>query len=170
MLIRLATAADHSAIWTLLEPVFAAGQTYAVPQDISRDAALNIWCTKPAATFVAEENGTLLGTFYIKTNAEGGGAHVCNCGYITAQDAQGRGVARKMCERSQVEAAALGYKAMQFNLVLSTNTAAVALWHKLGFKTVGVLPRAFDHPQLGYVHAHVMYKELAGLAAEPSSR
>ncbi len=160
MIIRPATASDHAAIWTLLEPVFSAGQTYAVPRDTSQGAAIDLWCTKPAATFVAEEGGELLGTFYIKTNAQGGGAHVCNCGFITAQAAQGRGIARAMCERSQVEAAELGYKAMQFNLVLASNTAAVALWHKLGFETVGLLPRAFDHPQLGFVHAHVMYKEL----------
>ena len=169
MLIRRATSADTQAIWALLEPVFAAGQTYAVPRDITRDAALDLWCNIPAATFVAEYDGEVLGTFYIKTNAQGGGAHVCNCGYVTADHAQGRGIARQMCERSQVEAAALGYKAMQFNLVLSSNIGAVALWHKLGFETIGVLPRAFDHPQLGYVHAHVMYKELGGAAADPSS-
>ena len=160
MLIRAATPDDHAAIWGMLEPVFAAGQTYAVPRDISCEDALKMWCDLPAACFVAEEDGALCGTFYIKTNAPGGGAHVCNCGYVTAQDAQGRGVARAMCDRSQVEAQALGYKAMQFNLVLASNTGAVALWHKLGFETIGVLPRAFDHPQLGFVHAHVMYKEL----------
>jgi len=169
MLIRRATSADENAIWALLEPVFAAGQTYAVPRDITRDAALDLWCTAPAATFVAEQDGAVLGTFYIKTNAQGGGAHVCNCGYVTDAQAQGRGIARAMCIQSQVEAAALGYKAMQFNLVLSSNTGAVALWHKLGFETIGVLPRAFDHPQLGYVHAHVMYKELGDAVTGTSS-
>lgn len=87
MRIRPATTADHPEIWALLEPVFAAGQTYAVPTDITREDALDLWCVRPKATYVAEDNGTLLGTFYIKTNAQGGGAHVCNCGYVTAEAA-----------------------------------------------------------------------------------
>lgn len=160
MHIRPATPADHDAIWSILQPVFAAGQTYAVPRDISRDNALTMWCAMPAATYVLEEAGKIAGTYYIKTNAPGGGAHVCNCGYVTSDKAQGRGVARAMCEHAQTQALALGYAAMQFNLVLASNVGAVALWHKLGFETVGLLPRAFDHPQQGLVDAHVMYKWL----------
>lgn len=160
MNIRAATTADHDAIWSVLRPVFAAGQTYAVRRDISRDAAVKLWCDVAKATYVVEDQGDILGTYYIKTNALGGGSHVCNCGYITAAAAQGRGVARAMCEHSQTEAKRLGYTAMQFNLVLASNTGAVALWHKLGFETIGMLPRAFDHPDHGLVDAHVMYKWL----------
>ncbi len=119
-----------------------------------------MWCDAPAATYVAEEGGKILGTYYIKTNNAGGGAHVCNCGYITAHAAQGRGIARTMCLHSQSEARALGYKAMQYNLVLSSNVGAVALWKKLGFAEIGRLPKAFDHPEQGLVDALVMYKWL----------
>ncbi|MDA8747721.1 GNAT family N-acetyltransferase [Litoreibacter sp.] len=158
---RLASKGDHAAIWAILEPVFRAGTTYAVARDISKEDALAMWCEAPAATYVVEENGVLLGTYYIKTNAQGGGSHVCNCGYITAIQARGKGVARLMCEHSQSEARGLGYSAMQFNLVLASNLYAVKLWHALDYKTVGVLPKVFDHPKHGLVDALVMYKALA---------
>ena len=160
MEIRLAQSTDHDAIWDMLAPVFGAGETYAVPRDVSREAALNMWCTLPAATYVAELEGEVRGTFYIKTNAAGGGKHVCNCGYITHPSARGRGLARAMCEFSQSEARKLGYRAMQFNMVLANNVGAVALWHRLGFETIGMLPKVFDHPKDGLVDAHVMYKWL----------
>ncbi|MEM6593862.1 MAG: GNAT family N-acetyltransferase [Pseudomonadota bacterium] len=160
MTIRPAKSADHKALWDMLRPVFRAGETYAVKRDISRGAALELWCAAPRATYVMEEQGKLLGTYYIKTNAQGGGAHVCNCGYITAPEARGKGVARAMCERSQQQAVTLGYKAMQFNMVLASNSGALALWQRLGFETVGHLPRVFDHPRDGLVDGHVMYKWL----------
>ena len=158
--IRPATDADHAAIWAMLEPVFRDGTTYAVDRDITREAALKMWCEAPAATFVAEDDGNLLGTYYLKTNAAGGGAHVCNCGYVTAPAARGRGVAEAMCLHSQNAAPDLGYRAMQFNLVLESNAGAVRLWERLGYETVGHLPRVFDHPDLGLVDARVMYKWL----------
>jgi ribosomal protein S18 acetylase RimI-like enzyme len=157
--IRPATAQDWPAIWALLEPVFRAGETYAVDRDIPEDAARAIWLDTPAATFVYDDDG-ILGTFYIKKNHAGGGAHICNCGYITAEAAQGRGIARAMCEHSQNAARALGFTAMQFNFVLASNVGAIALWHKLGFSTVGTLPAAFNHPAHGLVDAHIMWKAL----------
>ena len=160
MLIRLADADDADAIWDLLEPVFRAGETYAVPRDITRDDAISMWCAAPAATYVVVLNDKIVGTYYIKTNQQGGGAHVCNCGYIVSAAAQGQGVARQMCIQSQDAARALGYTAMQFNLVLASNVGAAALWQKLGFVTVGTIPAAFDHPKLGMVDAFVMYKTL----------
>lgn len=160
MIIRLATSADWPAIWTILEPVFRAGDTYAVDRTISQDAARALWMDAPAATFVAEGGG-IIGTYYIKTNHHGGASHICNCGYVTAAHAQGRGVARAMCEHSQGAARTLGYRAMQFNLVLASNVGAVALWQKLGFAIVGTLPAAFDHPTQGSVDAHVMWKTLS---------
>ena len=160
MNIRPATAADWPTIWTLLKPVFAAGETYAVDRTISADRAHAMWMEVPAATFVVETDGAITGTYYIKTNAAGGGAHVCNCGYVVAEAAQGQGIARAMCEHSQFAALDLGYKAMQFNMVLASNVGAVALWHKLGFETVGTLPHAFDHPTAGMTDGYVMFKTL----------
>jgi L-amino acid N-acyltransferase YncA len=161
MIIRVATAADWPTIWTILKPVFAAGETYAVDRKISADKAHAMWMDAPKATFVSEADGQITGTYYIKTNAQGGGAHVCNCGYVVADHAQGQGIARAMCEHSQTQARDLDYTAMQFNMVLATNTGAVALWQKLGFETVGTLPGAFDHPTAGLTDGYVMFKKLA---------
>lgn len=160
MQIRVATEADADAIWTMLSPVFRAGTTYAIDPQITRAEALSYWMDQPAACYVAERGGAILGTFYIKTNQQGGGAHVCNCGYIVNAEAQGQGVAGQMCEASQTQARALGYRAMQYNLVLASNAGAVRLWTRMGFDTVGTIPAAFDHPQLGFVDAHVMHKTL----------
>lgn len=160
--IRPATAADWPAIWSMLEPVFRAGETYAVDRDISEQAARAMWIDAPAATYVWEDadKGTILGTYYIKKNHQGGASHVCNCGYVTAAAAQGRGIARQMCEHSQPAARALGFTAMQFNLVLASNAGAVRLWQRLGYRIVGTLPQVFIHPSLGPVDAHVMWKTL----------
>ena len=160
MIIRRAEAADFDAIWPLLRDVFRAGTTYAVDPQISKDAARDYWMTMARATYVAEGTDGIIGTYYIRTNQPGGGAHICNCGYIVAPQARGQGLARQMCEHSQDEARALGYRAMQFNFVLASNTGALRLWHKLGFATIGTIPDAFDHPTAGMVDAHVMYKRL----------
>ena len=160
MRIRLATETDADAIWALLQPVFCAGDTYAVDRAISREDALAYWIEQPAATYVVEDAGAIIGTFYIKTNQQGGGAHVCNCGYIVSAAARGQGLAAKMCEASKMQALALGYRAMQFNFVLASNAGALRLWDRLGFVIVGTLPRAFDHPTLGLIDAHVMFKWL----------
>jgi ribosomal protein S18 acetylase RimI-like enzyme len=157
--IRPATYADWPAIWGMLRPVFRAGETYAVDRDITESAARALWLDAPAATYIALDDA-VLGTYFIKTNHHGGARHVCNCGYVTAADAQGRGVARAMCEHSQSEARLLGYAALQFNLVLASNAGAIRLWQKLGFDIVGTLPAAFDHPSLGLVDAHIMWKAL----------
>ena len=114
----------------------------------------------PHKTFVLEEKGALLGTYCIKTNQPGLGSHVCNCGYMVSSKARGKGIATALCEHSQQEAVRLGYRAMQFNLVVKTNEASVYLWQKLGFSVVGTLPGAFLHSKHGYVDAYVMYKVL----------
>jgi len=158
-MIRKADAADFDRIWPILRDVFRAGDTYAVDPDISKDDALAYW-TGGAGCYVAEDATGIVGTYYIKTNYQGGAAHICNCGYVTAHRAQGRGVARALCEHSQDVARDLGYRAMQFNLVLASNVRAVALWERLGFAVAGTLPDAFDHPNLGMVDAHVMWKAL----------
>lgn len=158
--IRPATTQDWPQIWPLLREVFRAGETYAVDRDISEDDARSYWMTSARATYVAVDGADVLGTYYIRTNQPGGGAHICNCGYIVGPAARGRGVARRMCEASQDQARALGYRAMQFNFVLASNVGAIALWHRLGFVTLGTIPDAFAHPKLGYVAAHVMHKPL----------
>ena len=159
--IREATEIDFDRIWPLLHEIVSAGDTYAIDRNTRREEALNLWLRKPHKTFVAEDRGDILGTYYIKPNHPGPGSHVCNCGYMVASRARGRGIATAMCEHSQQIARALGYKAMQFNLVVSTNTVAVDLWKRLGFEIVGRLPKAFAHPVRGYVDAFVMYKWLA---------
>lgn len=160
MIIRRAKASDFDAVWPLLRDVFRAGDTYAVDPGISKEEAQMYWMTQPKATYVAEQNGDIRGTYYIKTNQPGGGAHICNCGYIVAANAQGQGLAAQMCEASQTQAAALGYTAMQFNFVLASNTGALRIWKRLGFDIIGTIPDAFAHPTQGLVAAHIMYKRL----------
>ena len=160
MNIREAAEKDFDEIWPIFHEIVSAGETYAYHKDTTKEQALDIWLNKPEKTFVAEENNSILGTYYIKTNQEGPGSHVCNCGYMVSSKARGRGLATSMCEHSQEVAKALGYKAMQFNFVASSNEGAVRLWKKLGFETVGKLPKAFNHPSKGYVDALVMYKWL----------
>jgi ribosomal protein S18 acetylase RimI-like enzyme len=152
---------DWPQVWPLLQATFRAGETYAFAPESTEAESRRVWIEAPAATFVAcGAAGNILGTYFIKANQPGLGAHVCNCGYVVAEAAQGRGVAAQMCEHSQQRAMALGFRAMQFNLVVATNTRAVRLWERLGFSTVGRLPGAFHHRRLGYVDALVMFKQL----------
>lgn len=159
-LVRPARPQDADAIWAILSPVIAAGETYALPRDMSREQALAYWLGDDRRTYVAEVDGAVAGTYYLRANQAGGGDHVCNCGYMTAPSAQGRGVARAMCAHSLELARTLGFRAMQFNLVVSTNTRAVALWQAMGFEIVGRLPGAFRHPREGAVDALVMFRTL----------
>jgi len=160
MLIRPAADADRDAIWAMLEPVIRAGETYALARDLGREDALAYWTGAGREPFVAERDGKILGTYYLRANQAGGGAHVANCGYVTAAAAQGQGVARLMCEHSLVYAKHRGFRAMQFNLVIATNIRAVKLWQSLGFDTLARIPGAFNHPQLGYVDALMMFRNL----------
>jgi len=160
MSIREATQEDFEQIWPIFQEIAAAGETYAYPRDITKDQALAVWLEAPRRTYVFEECGQILATYYLKTNQSGPGGHVCNCGYMVSATARERGLATAMCEHSQAVARELGYKAMQFNFVASSNEGAVRLWNRLGFATVGRLPKAFQHPSRGYVDALVMYKWL----------
>ena len=160
MLIRTARPDDAAAIWSIIGPVIRAGETYTLDPDMSETDALAYWLGPDKETFVTEDQGSIVGTYYIRANQAGGGRHVCNCGYMTATRATGRGVARKMCEHSLDLAKQRGFKAMQFNFVVSANERAVRLWESFGFEIVGRLPNAFAHPRLGYVDALVMFKTL----------
>ena len=158
--IRPAIDSDWPAILAIVKPVLAAGETYAVDQDLSDDEIKTFWMMPAHEVFVAETDGTVVGTYYLMANRRGGGSHVANCGYMTSAEAQGRGVASAMCRHSLERARARGFRAMQFNHVVSTNQGAVRLWQKLGFAIVGTLPGAFRHPEHGYVDAYVMYQTL----------
>src|SRR5713101_9128504 len=136
------------------------GETYTLPRDMSKQHALQYWFAADKETFVWKEDGAVLGTYFLKANQLGGGAHVANCGYVTSPAAQGRGIARQMCLHSLERARERGFRAMQFNFVVSTNERAVRLWQSFDFEIVGRLPKAFLHPSVGYVDAYIMYREL----------
>jgi len=144
----------------MLEPVFRAGDTYAVDPGISRDAAQAYWMAPGKQTFAACAGDAVLGTYYLTANFAGNADHICNCGYVTAPAARGRGVARAMLAHSLGAARASGFTAMQYNCVVSTNTRAVDLWQAHGFQIAGTLPKAFRHPRQGPVDAYVMFRSL----------
>jgi ribosomal protein S18 acetylase RimI-like enzyme len=160
MLIREAIANDADPIWAILEPIIRAGETYPLPREMNREDALAYWFSPGHEVFLVEDNGAIVGTYFLKANQNGGGAHVANCGYMTAPHATGRGVARAMCAHSLEHARRRRFRAMQFNFVVSSNERAVRLWQKFAFEIVGRLPMAFKHPALGFVDAYVMYRQL----------
>ncbi|RMQ44330.1 GCN5-related N-acetyltransferase [Pseudomonas cichorii] len=162
--IRPMTNDDFETFWPTFAAIVSAQETYAYDPGLTREQARDLWMGLPLHTLVAEQDGQLLGSYYLKANAAGPGKHVSNCGYMVAEAARGRGVARLMCEHSQQLARESGFLAMQFNSVVSTNETAVALWTRLGFETVGRLPRAYRHGKLGLVDCLVMFK---WLLAEP---
>ena len=167
LLIRPARAEDWPAIWNIVEPTIRAGETYALDTEMSEEAGRAYWLGSDKETFVAESEKTVLGTYYLRTNQPGGGAHVCNCGYMTHPYATGRGIARQMCLHSLEYAQTRGYRAMQFNFVVSTNERAVRLWQSLSFHIVGRLPLAFRHPKYGDVDALVMFRQLSATDLTP---
>jgi GNAT superfamily N-acetyltransferase len=153
MMIRPATENDHDAIWSMLEPTFRAGDTYAIDSEISREDALDYW-------YAAHPYITAGGTYYIRPNQQGGGDHVCNAGFVTSANATGKGVARAMLAHALSEAKALGFEAMQFNFVLANNTRALDIWQRAGFVKIGQIPLAFRHPRDGKVAALILHKFL----------
>jgi ribosomal protein S18 acetylase RimI-like enzyme len=160
MLVRPATNGDANAIWAIMEPILRAGETYTLPREMDKASALAYWLSPGREVFVAEENAEIVGTYFLQANQKGGGAHIANCGYMTAVSATGRGVARAMCAHSLDRARERGFRAMQYNFVISTNERAVRLWQSFGFEIVGRLPGAFHHPRQGYVDAYIMYRNL----------
>lgn len=144
----------------MLQPVIRAGDAYALPLDLDREQALAYWLNPAHEVFVAEKDGCIVGAYFLRPNQLGGGAHVANCGYLTSIAERGRGVARAMCAHSLERARERGFRAMQFNFVVSSNDRAVRLWQSFGFEIVGRFPEAFLHPQLGYVDALVMFRRL----------
>ena len=160
MIIRAATTNDHDGIWEVFEQVIRAGDTYAFNPDTPKEDLPKLWFAPGMKVYVAEENGKILGTYFIKPNQPGLGAHIANCGYMVHPEARGRGLGKQLFDHSWQVAKESGYKGMQFNFVVSTNQAAVQLWQKLSFKIIGVIPKGFNHRQLGYVDAYIMFREI----------
>ena len=159
-MIRPAQDTDWPGIWPVLREAFATGDSYPFPPDIAEKDARLAWMEVPRATYVADDGGKILGTYYLKPNQPGLGSHICNAGYIVARAARQRGLGRALCAHSMDEARRLGFRAMQFNLVVATNEGAVRLWKDMGFTVIGTVPGAFNHRDLGYVDALIMIQEL----------
>ncbi|HYJ06326.1 MAG TPA: GNAT family N-acetyltransferase [Chthoniobacterales bacterium] len=160
LIIRAASAGDHDAIWKIFQATIATGDTFVFDASMSRESALAYWCAADAATFVAEHDGNVIGSYLLRPNQPGLGNHVANAGYMVDLSARGLGVGRAMAEHSLEEARRGGYRAMQFNFVVSTNESAVHLWRQLGFHIAGTLPGVFRHAQKGFVDAYVMFRAL----------
>jgi len=182
--IRSATTKDHDAIWKIFHEIISAGDTYSLDPRMSREEALAYWFRADTQTYVAElhrqsvgeavgfprtatpsptggmKDQVIVGTYILRPNQSGGGSHVANAAFMVASDAQGCGVGRAMAEHCLNEARRIGFRAVQFNYVISTNTPAIRLWQELGFEIVGTLPGAFRHPEKGYVDVYVMFRSL----------
>lgn len=158
--IKLAQNDGFEAIWPIIHEVLRTGDTYPFAPESTREEAFQIWMQKPQATYVAYLDDEIVGTYYIKANQPGLGSHVCNAGYMVRAGARGQGIGKAMCKHSLGEARKLGFKAMQYNLVVSTNTGAVKLWQNMGFEIIGTLSKAFNHREKGFVDAFVMYQWL----------
>ena len=160
MEIRRALEADFEGIWEIFHEVVQGGDTYLYDPDTTKEQAYAIWMSKGLTTYVAVLDGQIVGTYILKPNHPGLGSHVANAGYMVKRGASGNGIGAALCEHSMEEARRQGFQAMQFNMVVSTNERAVALWQRMGFKIVGTLPKVFRHSRLGLVDAYVMHRPL----------
>ena len=151
---------DVDAVWEIIEKIVLEGDTLVHSPDSSKEQMLTYWSANDKFAYIAEIDGQIVGTMFIKQNQPDLGSHVANAGYLVHPSHRGKGIAEKMCRLSLDEARALGFKAMQFNIVISTNEVAVRVWQKCGFEIVGRLPKAFQHQKLGLVDAFVMYQWL----------
>lgn len=160
MHIRLATERDKEQVWKIIKEVIKWGDTYVFNPDSSKEKMLAYWFNPDKHTYVAEEDGNLVGTFYIRDNQPDLGAHIANAGYMVAPDARGKGIGKLMGEYSIEEAKRLGYQAMQFNIVVKSNKIALKLWQGLGFRIIGEIPEAFRHARSGLTNAYIMYRRI----------
>ena len=158
MMIRSAHGGEFDRIWPIFSDIVATGDALAFDAGCSFEEANAYWMGAGVRTYVAEHDGAIVGSYYLKANQPGLGAHVANAGFIVSPEAHGRGVGRSMGQHCLREARALGYRAMQFNFVVSTNERAVALWKSLGFAIIATVPAAFKHASQGLVAAHIMYQ------------
>jgi L-amino acid N-acyltransferase YncA len=162
VIIREATDRDRDAVWEIFHAVVAGGDTYVFDPETPREEALAYWFAGGVRTYVAERDGRVAGTYVLRPNRPGLGSHISNASFMVSPSARGAGVGRAMGEHALDEARRLGYRAMQFNFVVSTNEPAVTLWERLGFRVVGTLPGAFRHRTRGFVDAYVMFRSLVG--------
>ena len=158
--IRKSTADDQNQIWAILKPIIRSGETYAIDRSSSRKAVLNKWTDKHSKCYVLERNSKVEGLYYLRANHEGGGNHICNCGFAVLEEKNGRGFGRKLLLHSLKKAKELGFTGMQFNLVVSNNKRAIKLWESEGFDIIGRIPSAFNHPKNGFTDALIMFKNL----------
>jgi ribosomal protein S18 acetylase RimI-like enzyme len=158
--IRKAALTDHDDIWNIIKEVISTGDTYVFAPDSSKQKMLDFWCSRDKQTYVALIGNKIAGTFFIKDNQPDLGSHIANAGYMTMPAAAGKGIGKAMCEFSIAEAKRLGYKAMQFNIVIKSNKAAVSLWERLGFEIIGEIPDAFNHRQNGLTNAYIMFRKI----------
>lgn len=158
--IRAAAQADRSVIWPIINAVIARGDTYVFAPGSSEDEMLDYWLSPEKYAYVAEENGKVLGTYWLKANQPGLGSHIANAAYMVSPDSKGKGIGRRMAEHSLEEARRMGFTAMQFNFVVKSNTAAVTLWKSVGFEVIGEIPDAFRHHSEGLINAYIMYRKL----------
>lgn len=157
---RKATSKDAEAIWKILKEVISRGDSFVFDPDSPKEKMMAYWMESEKHTYVAVLDNSIVGSFFIKTNQPGLGSHIANAGYMTSPLASGKGIGKAMGQFSLEEARRLGYKAMQFNIVVKSNERAVRLWQSLGFKIIGEIPEAFNHKKLGMTNAYVMYQKL----------
>jgi ribosomal protein S18 acetylase RimI-like enzyme len=159
--IRQALPQDAEKVWEIIQQVISSGDTYVFAPDSNREKMLNYWYEKDKYTYVALWEGEIVGTFWFKSNQPDLGSHIANAAYMTSPKANGQGIGKAMGEFSIQEARRLGYRAMQFNIVVKTNERAVNLWQKLGFSIIGEIPEAFNHQKYGLVNAYIMYQKIS---------
>jgi L-amino acid N-acyltransferase YncA len=164
--ITQATEADFAKIWPIFQDIVQNGRTFVYRPDISFDEAKTVWFDEKFATYIASVNGEVVGAYVIRPGHRDLGSHIANAAYIIAFEHRGKGYGEDIARDSFVQAKELGFKAMQFNYVISTNKVAVALWQKLGFNIVGTVPKAYQHKELGLVDIHIMHKYLDWLNHE----
>ena len=161
MVVREATVDDWPAIWHIMRPIVEAGETYALDMDMGEEEARRYWMLGDGVrSVVAEVDGEIVGTATGYANRPGNGSHVASGSFMVDVERSGEGIGRALGEDLIAWAREAGFKLVQFNAVVETNEAAIALWKSLGFEIAGTVPHAFDHPSGGMVGLHVMYLEL----------
>lgn len=160
MTIRKTTLRDYDAVWNIFYAVIQTGDTYIFDPETPVEDLQKHWFANYMQTFVAEEEGKVVGTYILKPNQIDLGNHIANASYMIHPHHQGKGIGKLLCEHSLTAAKQTGYHAIQFNIVVSTNTAAIKLWEKFGFEIIGTTPDGFRHKELGLVDSHIMYKKL----------
>ncbi|WP_228840605.1 GNAT family N-acetyltransferase [Candidatus Protochlamydia phocaeensis] len=158
--IRQAIQTDFPQIWDIFHQVVKSGDTYVFDPATSYQEAEQAWMIAPLMTYVAEKDNKIVGTYILKPNQGGLGSHVANGSFMVHPQEHGKGIGKQMAFHALSEAKRIGFSAMQFNIVVSTNEAAVKLWKAVGFQIVGTLPGAFNHQKFGLVDAYVMHRFL----------